>query len=670
MEQIIYRKTLDVHKNGVQFTLQGFETADNMSRVIEISLMASGDSVDFPLENLLALMYITSPGSAEPSISECIIKDNKVVYNVLPIAQEGITYIQLKLIRTSVEGAESVLVAPKFAIEVTKSDTDDESAQQTESFTALENAVAKAKNTYDQRLLRVEVDNTCIFRAYYADGTVYETDALKECLLHGNALLAKSYAVGETGTREEEDTDNSKYYCGVSKSASEEAKAVGEHASDLLNEVRKHGIYTSFTMDFDTGHLIYSSPSYAFSINQEDGELEAEGLSYTPDENPTDTGAKASAGRILIRPRGSYDPNTTYEMLDLVNYNGIAYLAKKTVSGIEPTDAHNEYWHNLLEIDKIAKGAVADTVAGDVIDGLEERFRSIMSQAMYVSDLNANFDTPTFVQWNAETENTPYKSGLTSYTEGFALVHGIYAESHSLICWTKGSELCFTRTGSGSWNNTISSAGGVMTGALALGSGKGTVSADDKSTFLEAAKDTDTYRRIEVENPSITDAPLISAAKLVTTENGTKGEYKLLGEHNTDLLTSFGFGKIEVKSYKGYGVGGGNYPCEITFKFAPRVVICLGKSTISYDNESYNNKYEPLAGKYNVILCDNLPTEAEGNYKDGTGIIDGSDDTHCGRFAQKSNDGKTIRWYSVTEIDSGYTQCNYGSYRYWFVGIA
>lgn len=281
MERIVYRKTLDVHKNGVQFTLQGFETADTLSRRIEINLMASGDAIDFPLERIVAMMYVTTPSATEPSINKCTIEGNKVAYDVLPIVEEGITVMQLKLIETSPEGATSVLAAPKFAVEVIQSNVDDGSAEQTTTFTALEDAVAKATATYNERLLRVEIDQYCIFRAYYADGTVYETDAIKECLLHGNALLSKSYAVGDTGIREEEATDNSMYYSNVSKSSAEEAKLDGDHATDLLEEVRKHGVYTSFMMNFDTGELLYVSPSYSFNVDKETGELSVEGKDYS-----------------------------------------------------------------------------------------------------------------------------------------------------------------------------------------------------------------------------------------------------------------------------------------------------------------------------------------------------------------------------------------------------
>lgn len=284
MERIVYRKTLDAHKNGVQFTLQGFETADNISRRIEISLMASGDTIDIPLEQIKAMMYVTTPYATEPSINDCTIKDNKIIYDVLPIVEEGITEMQLKLIETSVEGAKSVLATPRFAVEVTKGNADDEDAMQTTSFTALEDAVAKATEVYASRLLRIELDSDCMFRAYYADGNVYETDILKELFLKGEALLSQSYARGGTGVRTGEDTDNSMYYSNVSKSASIQAEDSRAKSQEALDETRKHSLYTAFSVDFNTGEVKYISPSFKFNINEETGELNAEGEAFVPEE--------------------------------------------------------------------------------------------------------------------------------------------------------------------------------------------------------------------------------------------------------------------------------------------------------------------------------------------------------------------------------------------------
>ena len=281
MERITYQRTLDVHKNGIQFTLQGVETGDNLSRVVEISLMASGDAIDFPLENLLPLMYVTTPNATEPSIIECIIKDNTVIYEILPIVEEGITEMQLKLIETTTEGAKKVLVAPKFAVEVTKSNADDSSAMQKTEFTALETAAAKAKSVYDKRFLRMELTSDCIFKAYYADGTIYETDILKQLFHTGDAILAQSFAKGGTGVRANEDTDNAMYYSNVSKSASLETKDAIENSEELLEEVRLHGVYTAFKVDFESGEVEYVSPAYNFKINVETGDLEAIGEAYT-----------------------------------------------------------------------------------------------------------------------------------------------------------------------------------------------------------------------------------------------------------------------------------------------------------------------------------------------------------------------------------------------------
>lgn len=281
MERITYRKTLDVHKNGIQFLLQGFETADNLSRTIEISLMASGDAIDFPVERLVAMVYVTTPSAKEPIINECTIKDNKIVYDVLPIVEEGITTMQIKLIETSPEGATSVLASPKFAVEVTKSDADDGSVENTSNFTAFEDAVAKAKAVYDERFLRMELSSDCIFRAFYADGTMYETDVLKKLFLNGNVLLSESFAHGGTGVRAGEDTDNSQYYSNVARSEAIKAQEIMTNSEELLEEARLQGVYTAFSVDFTTGEIEYVSPSFKFKIDTETGELEAEGQSYS-----------------------------------------------------------------------------------------------------------------------------------------------------------------------------------------------------------------------------------------------------------------------------------------------------------------------------------------------------------------------------------------------------
>lgn len=285
MERITYRITLDTHKNGIQRTLQGFETADNMARRIAVNLVAGSDTYEIPLDHVVAMVYVTTPNATEPSINECIIEDNTIIYDVLPIVEEGITEMQIKLIETRANGAKSVLLAPRFAVEVTESGSDDSGAEQTTTFTSLENAISKAKEVYDSRLIRVEITEDCTFRAYYADGTFYENFALHEALYNGNALLSESYAHGGTGIREGEDTDNSKYYSNISLSATKQVENISKEAVQILEQARLQTSFTMFDVDFESGELEYMSANYNFDVNEETGNLDVEGNGeYNPEK--------------------------------------------------------------------------------------------------------------------------------------------------------------------------------------------------------------------------------------------------------------------------------------------------------------------------------------------------------------------------------------------------
>lgn len=64
----------------------------------------------------------------------------------------------------------------------------------------------------------------------------------------------------------------------------------------------------------------------------------------------------ASAGRILIIPKGDWDSETEYEMLDLVGFAGTSWLAKKDVAtGIEPSDDNSDYWQKLVDVNEVAR---------------------------------------------------------------------------------------------------------------------------------------------------------------------------------------------------------------------------------------------------------------------------------------------------------------------------
>ncbi len=57
----------------------------------------------------------------------------------------------------------------------------------------------------------------------------------------------------------------------------------------------------------------------------------------------------ASAGRILIIPKGTWNAEVEYEMLDLVFHNHISWLSKKVSKGVEPNEVNTDYWFKLCE---------------------------------------------------------------------------------------------------------------------------------------------------------------------------------------------------------------------------------------------------------------------------------------------------------------------------------
>ena len=70
-----------------------------------------------------------------------------------------------------------------------------------------------------------------------------------------------------------------------------------------------------------------------------------------------------TAGRILIIPKGNYNPENEYEMLDLVKHNGTSWLAKQNSIGIEPSESNDEYWQKMFDIDEFVDSRIESAVA-------------------------------------------------------------------------------------------------------------------------------------------------------------------------------------------------------------------------------------------------------------------------------------------------------------------
>ena len=84
----------------------------------------------------------------------------------------------------------------------------------------------------------------------------------------------------------------------------------------------------------------------------------------------------ASCGKVLLIPKGTYDSETQYYVLDWVLYNGRPYVAKQTTTGNLPTNT--TYWQLLLdfptEVDSVPTQDSSHLItSGGVYSGLADK---------------------------------------------------------------------------------------------------------------------------------------------------------------------------------------------------------------------------------------------------------------------------------------------------------
>ena len=315
-----------------------------------------------------------------------------------------------------------------------------------------------------------------------------------------------------------------------------------------------------------------------------------------------------SAGRVLIKPCGEWKAEATYHMLDLVNHNGYAYLAKRTVTGVEPS-ADPECWHNLLDINKVIEEGIAGSLADDIGKLLEDRFAELLSEARYVTDLFADFDVPTFVRWDTNTENTPYKAGITPCYEGYALVFG-NSLNHTVSAWGKGGirNDCFMHTVNDGkdygWDNSISASGGMMTGSLMLHA--------DPTKDLEAA------------TKKYADSARLESYFALCTNANEDSVLCALGKNNEDRIRMLGLQLAMYAWFKGESKT--DYPFTEFLKCDTLADIANSDSAW---RELCLNDFLRVFLLYNEyarnILCDDSKTLIDFNYDDapvGTEIVE------------------------------------------------
>lgn len=235
-------------------------------------------------------------------------------------------------------------------------------------------------------------------------------------------------------------------------------------------------------------------------------------------------------------------------------------------------------------------------------------------RALYVDDLMGNFPVPTFVQWDANTLNTPYDHGFIDYSEGFAICFGSISNDQTVVAWTKCEptpECYMIRVAGGKvsdWEKFISSSGGRLKGQLLLGGGKGLLDSNDNYSVLQSRNNTDEYRDIRVLRSGYGKVPIGEAVKLANVTNGVETLYNLYGEHNRQDLH---LPQLSIQTYTGDGSSGANNKNKVTFNSKPLFVVITGSGDPTDPNEcslmfGYGSIYErganPASGGYVNIM--------------------------------------------------------------------
>lgn len=70
------------------------------------------------------------------------------------------------------------------------------------------------------------------------------------------------------------------------------------------------------------------------------------------------------AGKAMILPKGKYNPTVSYEVYDSVYENGIAYVAKRNVTGILPSSDDGTYWMKWVDFNPVAEQAAESAASG------------------------------------------------------------------------------------------------------------------------------------------------------------------------------------------------------------------------------------------------------------------------------------------------------------------
>ena len=265
----------------------------------------------------------------------------------------------------------------------------------------------------------------------------------------------------------------------------------------------------------------------------------------------------ATAGRILIMPKGTWNAETTYENLDMVAHSGRAWLAKKVSVGIEPSDANAEFWHDFLGMDVFTE---ANPPTAAQVGAVSLYADPVLSKSTDWDNLESG--TYRFSTWSG-SGGVGYppiddvgicilfdtEAGRYMYCLGMNRIVSRYYESKTWNDWIEGY---------------IPVTGGKLRGGITLENQKAFTSTDGtynfqmfeygKVGYLRQQNEEGTIRRALMMYPKEM-ADLHASLKYEANDSGVSASYNLFGQHNKPSGTYTGNGSATQRNIDIGGIG-------------------------------------------------------------------------------------------------------------------
>ena len=217
-----------------------------------------------------------------------------------------------------------------------------------------------------------------------------------------------------------------------------------------------------------------------------------------------------NAGRILIMPKGDWSNLTTYDMLDLVAYNGVAYLARQTNIGQNPsTDTSMTYWQPFGSASAIATTSSPGLVMPD-------------GETITIDNtglINVNIDNSTLVY---DSVNHYLKAVVSSALANLTDVNIASAQAGQALVYDGVSQ---------KWENTTLYGDGIALSSLDATTITSAISALQAPTFTEAVSRTNVasgdsnstlWGKVKKWFSDLTNGVFTSTTKAVDLQNWTQ----------------------------------------------------------------------------------------------------------------------------------------------------